>query len=153
MKHQPIKLSGSQFKGLHKEMMATPGVEGGFTIHAVTGERPTEGHMVSYPGTERLTSPAEATKPRDIANFTRQHRGELARPDVYLGGWKPESDEFTTVDRSQIIKPSHKVASDYGNEVANAEARTSALDLGIARGQFSTFDLKTGRSHSTGFDR
>jgi hypothetical protein len=153
VREQPIKLSMGQFKGLHNDMMASPGVEGGFTVHAVTGERPTEGHMVAYPDTERLTSPASASKPSHIANFARQNREALSRPDTYMGGWKPDSDQFTTLDRSQIIKPSHKTAADYGPGVADAEARTSALDLGIARNQFSTYDLKSGRSHSTGVDR
>lgn len=153
MKSQAIKLSGGQFKTLHKEMMASPGVEGGFTVHAVTGERPTEGHMVAYEDTERMTSPASATKASSLAGYTRQHRESLSQPNTYLGGWKPSSDQFTTLDRSQIIKPSHKTSAAYGPGVADADARTSALDIGISRNQFSTYDLKSGRSHSTGVDR
>ena len=146
-------ISKDQFHGLHKELMAEPGVEGGFTIHAQTGERPTEGHMVSYQGTERLTSPAEATRPRDLANYVRTQREALGRPDVYFGGWKPESGEFTTLDRSQVIKPDPKTAAQHGAMVADADARTSALDLAIARDQFATFDLKRGRSDRSGVTR
>lgn len=146
-------LSKDQFKGLHGRMMASPGVEGGFTAHAVTGDEPTTGVMVSLPGTEHMTTPASATKPSAIPGYVNRNRESLSRPDVYLGGWKPESDEFTTLDRSQRFAGKPEVAAKYGQDVADIDAVTSALDMGISRDQFAVFDLKRGRSISTGIDR
>lgn len=148
-----MTLSKKQFKDLHSQMMATPGEEGGFTVHAQTGEVPTTGTMVSYPDTETLTSPASASRPSDIPHYVNQNRESLSQSDTYLGGWKPKSDEFTTLDRSQRFEGKPAIAKRYGQNVADADATGSALDMGISRNQFAVFDLKRGRSIDTGIDR
>jgi hypothetical protein len=142
-------ISKDQFHGLHRELMASPGVEGGFSIHAMTGAIPSEGSMVSYEG-ESKTTPASATRPSHLARYVRENRKMLSRPDVYFGGWKPESDAFTTLDRSQQILPSPAVAAEYGEDVAEADSLTTALDLGVSRNQFSVHNFRRGRSISTG---
>jgi len=148
-----MTLSKAQFHKYHAQMMATPGEEGGFTVHAVTGEEPSTGTMVSLPDTEHLTAPASATKPSALPHYVNKNRESLSRPDVYLGGWKPESDEFTTIDRSQRFGSDPKVAAEYGPDVAEADALTSALDMGLARNQFSAYNFKRQRSIPTGGDR
>ena len=142
-------ISKDQFKGLHSDLMATPGEEGGFSVHAMTGEVPTEGHMVSLPG-EHLTTPASATRPSHLAGYVNQNRESLSKPDVFFGGWKPKSGAFTTLDRSQQIKPNPSVTAEYGPAVADADALTTALDLGISRNQFSVWSHSRGRSIPTG---
>lgn len=148
-----MTLSKGQFHQYHAQMMAKPGVEGGFTVHAVTGEEPSTGSMVSLPDTEHLTAPASATKPSALPAYVNKNRESLSQPDVYLGGWKPKDDSFTTIDRSQRFAPDPKVAAEYGPDVAEGDALTSALDMGLARNQFSVYNFKRGRSIPTGVDR
>ena len=134
-------------------MMARPGEEGGFSVHAVTGEEPSSGTMVSLPDTEHMTTPASATRPSALPHYVNKNRESLSQPDVYLGGWKPDTDAFTTIDRSQRFASNPKVAAEYGEDVAEADSLTSALDVGLARDQFSVYNLKRNRSIPTGTDR
>jgi hypothetical protein len=85
--------------------------------------------------------------------YVNRNRESLSQPDVYLGGWKPSNDEFTTIDRSQRFAPDPKVAAEYGADVAEGDALTSALDMGISRNQFSVYNFKRGRSIDTGVGR
>ena len=142
-------LSKDQFKSYHSQMMAQPGEEGGFSVHAVTGEEPTEGSMVSWPG-ELRTKPAAASQPSSLPHFVRQHKADFQRPDVYLGGWKPETDAFTTVDKAQNVTPDRDVTEKYGRDVAEVDALEKALTLGIAHDQDAVYNLKRGRSIDTG---
>ena len=145
-------ISKDQFGELHQQLMATPGEEGGFSVHAATGEVPNEGYMVSYPG-ETMHTPASATRPSHLAGYVNRNRESLSQPDVYFGGWKPKSDEFTTLDRSQKITADPAVAAEHGQAVAEADALTSALDIGISRNQFSVYSHSRGRSIDTGVTR
>ena len=142
-------LNKEQFKDLHKQMMATPGEEGGFSVHAVTGDQPAEGYMVSLPDTEEPTFPASATKASQLARYVNRNRESLSQPDVFFGGWKPETDAYTTLDRSQQIRANPATVRDYGSGVADIDAATTALDLGIARKQDSIYSVKRGRSTYT----
>ena len=148
-----MTLSKDQFHHYYSQMMARPGEEGGFSVHAVTGEEPSTGTMVSLPDTEHMTTPAAATRPSALPHYVNKNRESLSQPDVYLGGWKPETDEFTTIDRSQRFDSNPKVAAEYGTDVAEADALTSALDMGFARDQYSVYNLKRNRSIPTGTDR
>lgn len=148
-----MTLSKSQFSRYHAQMVATPGVEGGFTVHAATGVEPSTGTMVSLPDTEHLTAPASNTRPSALAGYVNRNRASLSQPDIYLGGWKPKTDEFTTIDRSQRFEPKASVTAQHGHDVAEADSLTSALDMGLARNQFSVYNFKRKRSIDTGVDR
>jgi len=148
-----MTLSKGQFGNLYGQMMAAPGVEGGFTVHAVTGEQPSSGIMVSLPNTETYTAPASATKPSSLPRYVRQHRESLSKPDVYLGGWKPKTDEYTTIDRSQRFAANPAIAQEYGQGVAEHDALERGLTMGYSRHQDAVFNLKTKRTTPTGYER
>lgn len=86
-------LQAAQFGELHQDLSD----KGGFTIHAETGNRPTDGWMVSDP-TGEVRAPAGAVTPRVMEDFVTRNAAHLKAPDKHFGGWRSEGEDF--LDRS-----------------------------------------------------
>jgi hypothetical protein len=64
--------------------------EGGFTIHPVTGESPTEGHVIEVSPEDRKVLPANATQ-KDIEQFHAERKPLFdAHPELHVGGYENE---------------------------------------------------------------
>lgn len=138
-----MKLSDSQFNKMAAAVKG--GKDSGFSEHAYRTNRtaPNVGYMVSIPGYEKQIR-SENVSPAHIKEFAEKHADKLADPNIYIGGWNNGKD--VSLDISQNIKPKKKVAREYGRDVADADARTSAMDLAFARNQEAGWDVKRGKS-------
>ena len=126
---------GKQFDALHQKLKT----DGGFSANAKTGEEPKVGYMVAIPGHEQQIRSQNVT-PAHIAEFVEKHAAELSADDRYIGGW--DSNGEVSLDVSQNIRPQRSTEREYGKDVALADARTSTMDLSIARNQEAAFDLQ-----------
>lgn len=112
---------------------------GGFSVDVKTGKSPDIGYMVAIPGSEEVVR-SQNVAPAHIDDFVKKHGEKLGKKGAHMGGW--ESEGKTYFDVSQNIKPKASVAKEYGDDVADADARTSAMDLNIARNQIAAYDIK-----------
>lgn len=133
-----MTLHPHQFKAMHSQLKK----EGGFSVNAQTGEAPKDGYMVSVPGFEHQVR-SQNIAPAHIQEFVEKHAAELSKDERFVGGWDGGAE--TSLDVSQNIRPNRDVAREYGDDVADADARTSAMDLSIARNQEAAWDVKRGR--------
>lgn len=138
-----MRLNDGQFKKMADAVKG--GKDSGFSEHAYRQDAssPTVGYMVSIPGYEKQIR-SENVSPAHIKEFAERHADKLGDPDMYVGGWN--SGKEVSLDISQNIKPKKAVAKEFGADVADADARTSALDLSIARNQEAAWDVKRGKS-------
>lgn len=138
-----MRLNDGQFKKMADSVKG--GKDTGFSEHAYRQNRsaPKIGYMVSIPGYEKQIR-SENVTPAHIKEFAEKHADKLGDPNMYVGGWNSGSE--VSLDVSQNIKPKKKVAREYGRDVADADARTSAMDLSIARNQEAAWDVKRGKS-------
>jgi hypothetical protein len=152
-------LSQGQFGKAFKALKVNSPKEGGFTVDPFTGEAPRDGFMVSkgddYKG-EEMERPTSSLTPdsfdAEISDYVKRNQANLSEPGMHLGGWKPEGDPSETsvyIDSSRRVARNPAVARQYGKSVANADARTSALDLAIAHDQLAIYDLAKNRSIDT----
>ena len=132
-----MTLSTPQFKAMHASLKKT----GGFSVDAQTGASPKDGFMVSVPGHEMQVRSANIA-PAHIKEFVDKHAVELSKDRRFVGGW--DGGDETSLDVSQNIRPDKAVARKYGSDVADADARTTALDLSISRNQEAAWDVKKG---------
>ena len=128
------RLAQTQFGKLKKQ--------GGFSVNPQTGGSPKVGYMVAIPGAEEVVR-SQNVAPAHIDEFIKKHGEKLSKKGAHVGAW--DSDGKTYFDVSQQIKPDRNVARKYGSDVADADARTSAMDLNIARNQIAAYDLKRGK--------
>lgn len=131
-----MTLSDKQFKDLHLKLTQY----GGFSANANTGQPPKSGYMVSYPGTEQQI-PTRDVSPTHLKDYLGKHGNLLKEPDRYFGGWKDDDEGEVSLDVSQNITPDTAVAREYGDAVADTDARTSAEDLAVARNQKAGWDV------------
>lgn len=127
-------LADSQFGKLKRN--------GGFSVNPETGGSPKVGYMVAIPGAEQVIR-SQNVAPAHIDEFIKKHGESLSKgggSGTHVGGWDKAGKTY--FDVSQQIKPSRNVARKYGSAVADADARTSAMDLNIARNQQAAYDLK-----------
>jgi hypothetical protein len=154
-----VAMLSSQFDQVYPALNTKSSKEGGFSINAKDGSVPTDGVMVSRSGAaggEEKTLPvAGLTKAKfrnEMADYTQRNADTLSQRDTYVGGWKPKGppkDAEVYIDQSRRVAPKASVAAEYGQKVADADAMTSAMDLGIAHNQLAVFDVKKGRSVNT----
>lgn len=114
---------------------------GGFSVNPQTGGSPKVGYMVAIPGAEEVVR-SQNVAPAHIDEFISKHGSKLSAGGgrgTHVGGW--DSEGKTYFDVSQQIKPKKSVARKYGGGVADADARTSAMDMNIARNQLAAYDL------------
>jgi len=132
-----MKVSARQINKTFNELKT----QGGFSRNVNRKHRtaPTAGYMVSIPGYEQQIR-SENVAPAHIDEFVRTHADQLEGPNMYAGGW--DSGAETSLDVSQNIKPKKSVARKHGNRVADADARTSAMDMSLARNQEAAWDVK-----------
>lgn len=128
--------------------------DGGFSVNSA-GKSPTDGYMVSLPGTEKQIRSQNVT-PGHIDSFLERHGAELGKGgDRYAGGWNNKKTDLdaglrtrdaseTSLDVSQNIRPKADVAAKHGSAVAQADALTSTQDLMVARNQEAAYDVKSG---------
>jgi hypothetical protein len=115
-----------QFRGLLDQIRQP---DGGFTVHAVTGQQPTTGYALSiYKGRE-MTKPAGDLKLVDLLRFARANQDLLRQPDNYFGVWHDPKSNMVYMDISIVVK-----------SAAEAER------LGRQNQQFAYFDLEEGQS-------
>lgn len=134
---KPEDLSPNQFQNMYDRLKS----DGGFSMD-LAGNEPRVGYMVSLPGSEQQIRSTKVA-PAHIEEFARKNAHLLKGPGgkgKFLGGW--DGGKETSLDVSNNIKPKSKVAKQYGKKVADADARTSAMDLSIARNQESAWDVK-----------
>jgi len=141
-------VSGHQFKGvlegLHGQLNVGSPEGGGFSRHMVTGETPSEGYMVSLPGSEKHIEPASAARPHHLANYVRTNREALSQPENSFGGWNPGT--HVDLDTSRNIKPDPGIAAEHGHGVARVDALEKTLSVGIAHRQKAVYDVKNDRA-------
>lgn len=142
-------LSRRQFGELGKTLRSG----GGFSVNIHTGKSPETGFMVAAPGSKEGKYPAPTVHGGQIHAWTQlpYNHKELQRSDRYLGGWGGRT--VATLDVAQNIPHNPKVVAEYGESVAHADARTSALDLMYARNEEAAYDLnKKNPDGTTGAD-
>lgn len=133
-------LSKEQFKGMVAKLHDPE--DGGFSVDINTGKSPEGGFMVARTGNEVSVDAASIT-PSHLRDYAQNRQDELSKPSAYFGGWHDRDRGKIDLDVAQHIPDSSAVASKYGDNVAHADARTSALDLSVARNQRAAFDLTT----------
>ena len=79
--------------------------------------------------------------------------GQQFASDDFVGGWNPGGDSDVFLDVSRRTMPSGSVRREYGRPVAQADAMTSALDLGIANDQLAVYDVERDNVVRTGINR
>lgn len=132
-----MALNPDLFKSLYGKLKT----DGGFSASPKTGKSPKVGYMVAVPGTEQQIR-SQNIAPAHIAEFVQRHQKELAGDNRYIGGW--DNNGEVSLDVSQNVRPSAAVTREYGRDVAMADARTTTLDLSIARNQEAAYDLQKG---------
>ena len=130
-----MSLSPKQFSSLANKL----NTKGGFSANTVTGGAPRVGYMVAKEGNE--TQLPTSQRPATAADIQGHAAGVTPSRDTFIGGWKSKSGD-SSLDASQQFKGKRSVASKYGGAVADADARTSALDMVVARNQEAGYDLK-----------
>jgi hypothetical protein len=138
-----MSLSDGQFRDLTKRLRIGRGKGGGFSISAATGNEPQVGYMVSLPGMEQQIR-SQNLAPAHLKQFVAQHADTLHEDHNYFGGWNPRGNPAhteTSLDVSRNIAPKQDVADEYGDAVAEIDARTSAEDLMVAWDQEAAYDL------------
>lgn len=90
-------LNPDQFQALHRSLNDPD--EGGFTIHAQTGNRPSSGWMVADP-TGEARMPAGTATPAVMENYVSKNAARLRAPDKHFGGWRESGEDF--LDRSTL---------------------------------------------------
>jgi len=140
----------SQFSQLKNDLNLSGQGEGGFTVDAKTGVKPSSGIMVSAPTGEEQVPKEELTTSRLEA-----YAGNIdtSTPYHYFGGWNPGEGADISLDSSRRIMPSPSVKKQYGENVARADSMTSALDMGIANQQEAVFRLDDFSTPRTGIKR
>jgi hypothetical protein len=136
-----MTLSMNQFSSIHARLQR----DGGFSASPKTGAAPKSGFMVSEAGSEQQVSTGAST-PQHLADYASRNSSALSAPDRYLGGWA--GPRGTSLDVSRNVKPDRSTARRYGSDVAHADARTSAMDMGIAHDQEAVWDVKRGQEIS-----
>jgi hypothetical protein len=146
------KLSNGQFSGLVSQlnMGAPKGKGGGFTVDAKTLKPVETGTMVSAPTDERQVPQSQVSSGalRDYHSST-----DFSAPYNNFGGWNPGGREDVSLDKSRRVMPDQGVQQQYGEKVAQADAMTSALDLGIMNQQEAVFRLDDFTEAPTGIKR
>lgn len=100
--------------------------KGGFSRHAVTGEVPEKGYMVSLHndrGGEELVKPLAKISPQDIADHRVRAQQDASDHRIHQGGWVHGDDAY--LDRS-----------------INVEDRDEAMNLGRWHKQRAIYDVK-----------
>lgn len=140
----------SQFRQLKNDLNLSGQGEGGFTVDAKTGVKPSSGIMVSAPTGEQQVPKNELTTDRLAAYAGNM---DTSTPYHHFGGWNPGGGADVSLDSSRRIMPSPSVKKEYGENVARADAMTSALDIGIANQQEAVFRLDDFATVRTGIQR
>lgn len=143
------QLSVGQFQGIFDDLKvgAPKGKGGGFTVDSETLDPVTSGTMVSAPTGEKQVPQSQAS-----TDELHDYHGstDFSAPYNYFGGWNPGGKKDISLDKSRRIMPQNSVTSEYGHDVAHADAMTSALDLGIMNQQEAVFRLDDGTEADTG---
>jgi hypothetical protein len=111
---------------------------GGFSVDINSGDSPEGGFMVARAGNEQSIR-SNRVSPGKLERYANNKQDELSKPNAYFGGWHDRSRKMVDLDVAQHIPDTPGQSADVGH----ADARTSALDLSIARNQRAAFDLKT----------
>jgi len=121
--------SGADRPGFRKLVDQIKQPDGGFTVHAVTGDQPTKGYALSiYKGRETIL-PVAGLKLAHLARFAKDNHDLLKQPDHYFGAWHNPDDGKVYLDVSKVVK-------------TELEAERQARE----HKQIAYFDLEHGRS-------
>ena len=146
-----MAISDSQFKGMAKDLNMG-GDMGGFTVNAQTGKAAISGVVVADAKGERQV-PAGNVSAGAIKGYHADKRETFhADPSKHLGGWNPGGGKDVSLDTPRVLTGDKKVAAKYGDNVAKADAMTSALDIGIQQKQDAVFRLDDYQTVNTGID-
>lgn len=146
-----MSISDKQFKTLHKGLNMG-GKMGGFTVNAQTGKAAISGVVVANAKGERQV-PASVVSAGSIKDYHADNRETFhADPKKHLGGWNPGGGKDVSLDTPRVLTGDKKVAAKYGDNVAKADAMTSALDIGIQQKQDAVFRLDDNQTVKTGIN-
>jgi hypothetical protein len=101
---------------------------GGFTMHAVTGRRPTSGFALSIYKDRETTKPVKNLEVIDLVQFAKANEDLLRQPDNYFGVWHDPKSNLVYMDISIVVT-----------------SATEAERLGRQNRQGSYFDLQEGQ--------
>ena len=126
--HQPDATREERSARFRRLLEQVKQPNGGFTVHAVTGRRPTSGYALSIYKDRETTKPVKDLELIDLVQFAKANEDLLRQPDNYFGVWHDPKSNLVYMDISIVVR-----------SAAEAER------LGRQNQQGSYFDLEEGQ--------
>lgn len=136
-----MTLSKTQFEHLHQKLRT----DGGFSADAQTGEKPTDGLMVSLSGSEAKIPEASST-PGDLEKFASTNAEALSEPNRYIGGWNEGGHDWVDVSTRVAPMEAKKPGNKRSESKARRDTKRAALSLAKEHDQKAVYDVAADRA-------